>query len=381
MASANMSCRAVRWAMAAVPAFAMALASGASGREGQEKAAGMQDWRIMEPVAYETVSLFPVLARSAADTSGFITLDEGLASGEVVVAERGGEVLRRTRGNEPVIWEQIAGAGAEVNRLVLVHRGSKPLLLLAGEVVSGGKQDRVIAKDRIVAPGAEPLPLDVFCVERGRWAGGSTQFTAAKMMVHPSVREKAAVDRDQGEVWAAVRGDIAPRGTAAAGGGAPSAVLGTVIAAEAPSESYVRIYGSARVGGSVESYAEELSRRFARATADLKDDKVVGVVVAYGGEVAWADIFASPGLFERYWNKLLRSYCVEAVMRADRREKAAPADAREFLKPLAGREIVESEPSVYRWRQVSQGRYSEIRLETLHPRELVLHWCKLLRYN
>lgn len=381
MLSGKMSCKAVQVATAAVLTFGIALALGMSGREEQPKAAHMPDWRIMEPVAYETISLFPVLARNVADTSGFITLDEGLASGEVVVAERGAAALRRTRGNEPAIWEPIAGAGAEVNRLVLIHRGSKPLLLLAGEVVSGGKQDRVIAKDRIVPPGAEPLPLDVFCVERGRWAGGSTQFTAAKMMVHPSVREKAAIDQDQSGVWAAVRGEIAPRGTAPAAGGAASAMLGTVIAAEAPGESYVRIYGSARIGGSVESYAEELARRFARAVAGAEDGKVVGVVVAYGGEVAWADIFASPGLFERYWNKLLRSYCVEGVMRSDRREKAALADAREFLKPLAGREIVESEPSAYRWRQVAQGRYSETWLEALHPKELVLHWCKLLRYN
>jgi hypothetical protein len=60
-----------------------------------------------------------------------------------------------------------------VNQLVLVNRSKRPLLLLAGELVSGGKQDRIIAKDRIVAPGAEPLPLDVFCVEHGRWSSGS----------------------------------------------------------------------------------------------------------------------------------------------------------------------------------------------------------------
>jgi len=34
---------------------------------------------------------------------------------------------------------------------VLVNHSKRPLLLLAGELVSGGKQDRVIAKDRIVA--------------------------------------------------------------------------------------------------------------------------------------------------------------------------------------------------------------------------------------
>ena len=60
-----------------------------------------------------------------------------------------------------------------MNQLVLVNRGKRPVLLLAGELVSGGKQDRIIAKDRIVAPGADPLPLDVFCVEHGRWSSGS----------------------------------------------------------------------------------------------------------------------------------------------------------------------------------------------------------------
>src|SRR5213592_4751072 len=87
-----------------------------------------------------------------------------------------------------------ATSGASVNQLVLINRSKRPLLLLAGELVSGGKQDRVIGKDRIVPVGAPPLPLDVFCVEHGRWTG-SSQFAAAKTIVHPSVRERAAVDQ------------------------------------------------------------------------------------------------------------------------------------------------------------------------------------------
>src|SRR2546430_887044 len=54
----------------------------------------------------------------------------------------------------------------------------------------------IIGKDRIVPVGAPPLPLDVFCVEHGRWTG-SSQFAAASTIVHPSVREKAAVDQDR----------------------------------------------------------------------------------------------------------------------------------------------------------------------------------------
>src|SRR5712691_4134753 len=112
-----------------------------------------------------------------------MSLEEGLASGEVVVAEQGGDILRRTRDAAPR-GLPLQG-GASVNQLVLINRGKKPLVLLAGELVSGGKQDRIVAKDRIVGPGERPLPLDVFCVEHGRWSSG-TQFAAAKIMVHPS---------------------------------------------------------------------------------------------------------------------------------------------------------------------------------------------------
>jgi len=48
-------------------------------------------------------------------------------------------------------------------------------------------------------------------VEHGRWSSGS-QFNEAKTIVHPSVREQAAVKQKQGDVWAAVTGgSLAPR--------------------------------------------------------------------------------------------------------------------------------------------------------------------------
>ena len=131
------------------------------------------DWRILDPVTYENISIFPVVASYGQDTSAFLTLEEGLATGEVVVRERGSEEMVRGRDGRPVYIPQTTGAS--VNQLVLLNRSKRPLLLLAGELVSGGKQDRVIGKDRIVPVGAPPLPLDVFCVEHGRWTG-SSQF-------------------------------------------------------------------------------------------------------------------------------------------------------------------------------------------------------------
>ena len=345
------------------------------------------NWRLLDPVTYENIAIFPVVSSSAQDTSPFLTLDEGLSSGEVIVSEQGAAGLARTRDGRPVAVPQY-NAGASVNQLVLINRSKRPLLLLAGELVSGGKQDRIIGKDRIVPVGSEPLPLDVFCVEHGRWTGASSQFGASKTIVHPSVREQAAVAQNQNEVWDAVRSGTLSKARPAGGAtGQPAAppaplssvAIGDAIATAAPTQAYAKIYEGGRVGASVDSFVEELKRRFDRATFGLKGERVVGVVVAYGGDVAWSDIFASGDLFEHYWSKLLRSYAVEALARPSYRETAAITDAREFLRNLNGREVVESEPGVYRWREITEGRLSLIELESISPKVMTLHRLLLHR--
>jgi hypothetical protein len=373
----------LKWIVLLSGCLAAVLASG--GQKPDHSIAG--EWRLGDPVTYENLTVFPILATKTADTSGFATLDEALGSGDAVVSESGSEAIRRSRDGRP--YTIPVESGATVNQLVLINRGSKPLILLAGELVSGGKQDRIISKDRIVPPGAEPLPLDVFCVEQGRWSSGA-QFSAAKLMVHPSVREKAVADQEQSKVWAAVRIGTTSVGVGGGSGSAASGALpappplssqalGRVVASEAPTQSYKGIYQSSRVENSVEPFAEELRRRFARATANLKGEFVVGVVVAYGGELAWSDAFASATLFERYWPKLLRSYVVEALARPQTKERPSINEAREFLQPLAGHENIESEPGIYSLRRVTENHYVEVELEALRPSKMLLHTLKILR--
>jgi hypothetical protein len=342
-------------------------------------------WRIGQPVTYETLTVFPVLSSQDANTEAFQTLDAALASGEAVVTEQGDAIRRSRNGDaQPVPY---VSSGAQVNQLVLINRGKRPLLLLAGEVVSGGKQDRIIAKDRIIPIGAKPLPLDVFCVEHSRWTNGDAKFSAARTMVHPTVREKAAIDSDQSQVWAAVRGDTAAameqRDMASNLAVTPPPIssqqLSRLMASAAPTEGYRSIYQSAAVGPSVENFAQEVQKRFERATSGLKGERVVGVIVAYGGEIAWSDIFASSELFDAYWPKLLRSYAVEALTRPAAQEKVSLSDARDFLRPAIGHMHEETEPGVYRWRERSEGRVAEIELEALEPKPLTLHWLKVLR--
>ena len=120
-------------------------------------------YKVLAPISHGNLTIFPVVASSTHDTSDFLTLDEGLRSGDVIVTEAGRVRPLVRRGGRP-----IPVGGGEVNRLVLVNNSNRPLLLLAGEIVTGGKQDRVICKDRIVPAHSDPVDLSVFCVEPGR---------------------------------------------------------------------------------------------------------------------------------------------------------------------------------------------------------------------
>ncbi len=336
------------------------------------------EWRLLDPINYENISVFPVVSSFNQDTSPFLTLEEGLATGEVTVAEQGAQVMRRSRDGRPIYLPQY-NTGASVNQLVLVNRSKRPLLLLAGELVSGGKQDRVIGKDRIIPAGAPPLPLDVFCVEHGRWTG-SAQFAAANTIVHPSVRESAAVDQVQTKVWDSVRNGTNAKALAAAPPPKISAQsLQSAIAGNGRTEAYEKIYVSQAVGVSIDDFVNEVQRRFSQATSGLKNERVVGVVVAYGGDVAWSDIFASSDLFDHYWRKLLRSYAVEALTRPSYRQAASRENASEFLRRLSGRETQETEPGVYRWREIKEGQLAQIELDALQPKSITLHRLLLRR--
>jgi len=339
-------------------------------------------WRLAQPITYDNLTIFPVISPDDAYTSEFATLDEALASGDALVTEQGASMRRMRDGSVAPSFS----ISPQVNQLVLVNRGKRPLILLAGEVVSGGKQDRIIGKDRIVPVGAAPLPLDVFCVEHGRWTPGAEQFSAAQLMVHPSVREKAAVEQDQRQVWAAVRGDVSSVGVTSGSVTVESPAAAPRISTRALSnaiesagtQSYQKIYESSPIGTSVETFAQEIQRRFERDTNGLKGEHVVGVVVAFGREVAWSDIFASSELFDSYWPKLLRSYVVEAMTRPAVRRVASLDDARDFLRPATGHIEEESEPGIYRWRKQSEGRLAEIELDALAPKPLTLHWLRVL---
>jgi hypothetical protein len=349
-------------------------------------------YRVLAPIESGNLLLFPVV-RSGGKASGetpFITLDEGIRSGEVEVTEAGkvGGLVRPrgTIGVPPYQYDRFRGApepqnensrGDQVNTLVLVNHSKRPLLLLAGEIVTGGKQDRVIAKDRIVPVDADPIDLSVFCIEPGRWTESSPTFGAAAkapangFMVQPAVREQAMVAKDQQQVWNSVRGAIAQMEVAAAPSASRTVTAGSMAniasSGNIGTSSYAKEMESSAVSEKVDEAAPVIEAR-EQVLAKLRDEHAIGVVVAVRGEIVWADLFTDTDLLSRYWTKLVRSYAAESL--TEHGTNAAPnmADAQHYLDaPASGREDSEGDVGVYRYSEFHSRGTETFVLESLLP--------------
>jgi hypothetical protein len=327
-------------------------------------------YTVLAPIRHGNLTVFPVVSARIYDTRDFLTLDEGLRSGEVTVSESGGmqPLMRRLRPPTP--------PGAQVDKLVLVNNSKRPLILLAGEIVTGGKQDRVIGKDRIIPAESDPIDLGVFCVEPGRWVGSSDKFgvtpsmgrNSAPIMAAPEVRAKAMAEKDQQQVWSEVAKARTTMAETVIVPGAAEAINGTT--------SYARVMDNDAVQQKVNSVAEPIQQSLAK---QLREKNAVGVVVAVNGRIVWADIFASTNLLEKYWPKLVRSYAAEAVVTRGESGEVGIQRAQEFLNHLDGRhETVDSEPGLYRHTEIAGDGFRAFELTSLLPKTgFDLHVAKM----
>ena len=352
--------------------FGLALMAAANAGDSGGFPVGPNDYKILEPITHGDLTIFPVVSAKVHDTSDFITLDEGIRSGEVVVTEAGN--LHSTMRRRPPYVPVRPAGGAEVNRLVLVNNSKHPLILLAGEVVTGGKQDRVVGKDRIVPAESDPVDLAVFCVEHGRWTDTSAKFdTHASVMLQPSVRMKAMADQDQQKVWDEVANS--KQNMAGALLHTPSANLSTVEVTGAQVElnnttSYAKSRENAVVQKQVESITEPMRKSYESVIKQLRNQNAVGVVVAVKGHIVWADMFASSALLGKYWPKLLDSYATEALTMPGARAEISIKEAQGFLQNWQARhEVVDSEPGLYRQRELIGDKFKAFQLTSLLAKE------------
>ncbi len=236
---------------------------------------------VGKAVVHGNLAFYPVYLPGGGEKLGdVLTMAEAVASGKFKIAE--------------------LEEGASVNTLEVRNDTDKYVVLLAGEMIRGAKQDRIISFDIVVPPRGK-VGVDAFCVEAGRWTEVSKHFKYEKEIAPASVRSAAQGKRDQNQVWAEVS--------------EVNAGFGTVSGTDALTASYDDPAFRADV------------QKYEKALKDVaKDKEIVGVIVVAEGEVKAGDVFANHDLFAAVWPRLLTSYAMDAAL-AGELGKVPPASA------------------------------------------------------
>jgi hypothetical protein len=235
----------------------------------------------LEPVSnggkykFEKLVLYPIRANRAFEqqhknVGRYVTLKEALEKKKVAITEH---------------------ARGDVNTLYIENVSSDTVMILAGEVVQGGKQDRMIAQDFILHPKSGKKDVSVFCVEHGRWQAGSTgkAFTQYYSISSNEVRKAGTVKKDQQEVWNKVSENTSKNKAGSS--------TGTLAA----------LKESGEFTNQLKKYTDYFGKLL------LQEGDVIGMVAVSGETILGCDMFATHALFEEHYANLINSYATEAI--------------------------------------------------------------------
>ena len=234
--------------------------------------------RVGRPVHVKNLTVVPLLKGSDWNTEalGYLTLDEGLASGQVKLRE-------------------VGPAGA-VSLLEVQNLADKPVLILDSEELSGAKQNRV-PNSTILAPARSTIRVPVSCVEAGRWSyrseelkpSGHAHFHSGRAAKLASVAESRELcgraDADQRRVWS----DI------------------DLLAAS------LDAYSSTASMSDIFDQRQDALDLYKKQITNAPDQ--VGAVFAIGGRIEGVEIFDRPGTLAGLLSKLVESYAVGALVK------------------------------------------------------------------
>ena len=237
--------------------------------------AGAYQFRDLKIIPIRAKPSFAQANQQAVSLNNALSLRQALATNQAAISERTND---RGRIRETV------------NTLSFENFSDQPVFLMSGEVITGGMQDRVIAQDMVVPPRSGRVDIPVFCVEKGRWTGG-TKKDKFKNYHEASMHLRQVIDRTQSQsaVWDEIskenKRDRIRTNTEA-------------YTAHANSPQYIRRENE---------YLGFFNEKF------MNKENIVGFVGVSGGVVIGCDIFASTDLFYREYNNLIYAYIDEVL--------------------------------------------------------------------
>lgn len=106
--------------------------------------------------------------------------------------------------------KEVTDGGADVSALMIKNRSQDNIILMSGEMVQGGKQDRAFGETTIIPRGKKKQIVQVFCVEKGRWDDKARGFKHAGT-AGAGVRKQIDVSKRQSKVWKQIDDELAEK--------------------------------------------------------------------------------------------------------------------------------------------------------------------------
>ena len=242
------------------------------------------DYRITGPYTYRNLSIYLVHGGDTVDAGDYMTLEEALDAGVLKISETG-----------------------DVNTLRLASRAKRKIFIQSGDIIKGGRQDRIIKNDLVINVNSGTVNINVFCVEHGRWQKRGNEDAAyfnssRKKIASKGLKLAAREMSSQQGVWdeVAEEQDKLEKNV-----GAP------VRAAESSSSLQLTLENR-----NVEKLSDEYVDAIENLVSGQRD--VVGYAFAINGGINSGDIYGNRTLFEKLWPKQIKASAVEAVSELDR---------------------------------------------------------------
>jgi hypothetical protein len=250
------------------------------------------EFQLSGPFTHENLTIFLIHGEDKLKNKKFLTLQEALEQKKVVVHET-----------------------SNVNQLTIENLSeNEEIFIQSGEIVKGGKQDRLLSIDLIVSAHSGKVPISSFCVEHGRWVKRGNEATdkfasCPDIVASNELRLASKYKKVQGEVWkevSEVQGKLSKNAAA------------PVQAPESASSLQLTLEHK-KVQEAIEGYMKKLT--------DLPKDKkdAIGYVMAINGKMICADVYASRDLFLKLWPKMAKACAVEAFSELEKGKTFKPA--------------------------------------------------------
>lgn len=283
-------------------------------------------YELSGPYKYNNLAIFLIHGQDHTGDHRFLTLSEAMNEKKVIVHETG-----------------------EVNELSIENLSDEEVFVQSGEIVKGGKQDRVLAIDLIVPPRSGKVPIDSYCVEHGRWNGRGEESVAAfsessKMLSSKDLKIAAKAKESQTEVWDKVaesRQKISAGVIAANTEATPAPAAGDMPAGTSEAQAFdfsLRgAFSSSLQLGLEDDRLEDIVRDYVDKLKPIIEGKrdVIGYAFAINGKLNSADVYSSHTLFTRLWPKLLESTATEAISEYSQNASGEAVDTGQVTALLA----------------------------------------------